>query len=337
MLVMPKFDYAAPADVREASRLLAEADGTGFLLGGGTDLLVSVKQRVIVPKLVVSSRRLDELKGIRHLEGEGLYVGPATRLYQLYESPVVRRVYPLIALAAQVVGGNLHQHMGTVGGNLCLDTRCWYYNQTKFWRESYGLCFKQGGDACYVARGGQLCVAAYQGDTAAAFAAMQARLTIAGPRGDRQAPLTDLYSGDGKTPFTLRPGEIIAQVFVPEPTQPWKVFYKKYRQRGSIDFPLAAVAGALLFAADGRRCLDARVVLTGVHTQPVVADGAVAILKGRDLTEEIIQEAGAAAAKQAYPAKTTHDTPQHRKRMIAVLLQEGIREVLGQPAGASAA
>ena len=330
MLVMPKFDYVAPADVKEASRLLAQGDGDAYLLAGGTDLLVSVKQWVIVPKLIIGVRKLEELKGIRHEEGKGLYVGPATRLYQLYDSPVVQSKYPLIAMAAGVVGGNLHQHMGTVGGNLCLDTRCWYYNQTEFWRESYGLCFKQGGDACYVARGGQVCVAAYQGDTAAAFATMGARLTISGPGSDRQVPLAELYSHDGKTPFMLQPGELISQVFVPEPAQPWKVFYKKYRQRGTIDFPLAAVAGALLLDGDGRHCLDARVALSGVDTHPVAADQAVEVLKGSDLTDELIEAAAAAAAKQAHPAKTTHGTPQHRKRMVSVLLKQGIREVLEQ-------
>ncbi|MGH2442482.1 MAG: FAD binding domain-containing protein, partial [Chloroflexota bacterium] len=245
--------------------------------------------------------------------------------------PMVRNVYPALSEAAHLISTPQVRTMGTIGGNVCLDVRCNYYNQSQEWRRGIGFCMKKDSPICRVAPGGDRCWAVSSADTVPVLIALRAEVSIAGREGSRRAPLASLYVDDGLTPMTLRPGEIVAAIHLP-PVAGWECVYRKFRIRQSFDFPLVGVAVAIRTSLDGI-AREARVVMTAVASFPERASAAERILEGSPLDEERIEAAGQAVFRLAKPMDNTAGTIFHRKRMARVLAERALRDIAARSPG----
>lgn len=326
-MVLPKFEYVAPKTVAEACRFLAKHKGAALPLAGGTDVLVAMKQRVIKPAYLVDIKGLDGLRDIKKADGGGLSIGALVKLLDLQESELIAKHSPVVAQAAAKVAALPQQAMGTIGGNVCLDTRCWFYNQSAEWRRGRAPCVKFGGEACSVAVGAEECYAAYSGDLAPALIVLGAKARLAKPRGQKLIPLEELYSGDGAKPIALKPGELITHIEIPRPAPNSAASYMKLRLREAIDFPLVGVAVMMAFEKGGRKCTDAKVAMTAVGMGPVISKNAAAALLGKNLDEATIEAAADEAVKDARPVKCMVSTPSYRKKMAGVMLTRAVREI----------
>jgi 4-hydroxybenzoyl-CoA reductase subunit beta len=328
MMRLPKFDCILPSTVDEACALLHEYGSKTMILAGGTDLLVAAKLRNIQPVRIVSLKRIKELKGITYQEGEGLRIGAMTPLYQVRQDPNVRTHYRALAMAASVVGSPQIQRMGTLGGNICLNTRCYFYNQSSSWRKHRPVCFKMGGEICHVIPRGKKCYAVFSADTPPALIALDAKVKVIGIKGERVVSIRDLYTGDGKQPIALNKGEILAEIQLPPITKQVGI-YLKHRIRKAIDFPLVGVAVELLLNERKDTCIEAKIVLNAVGPGPIVVSEAETLLKDSLLSHGMIIRAAKMAARAAHPVANTDSTPGGR-REIAEVLTKGALEILAK-------
>jgi 4-hydroxybenzoyl-CoA reductase subunit beta len=271
---------------------------------------------------VLDLRGVAELRGIRELPGDGVEIGALTTLSTLEHSPIVRKEFPVLYEAVKTVASPVLRNMGTIGGNICLDTRCLWYNQSLLWRKSCGFCLKKEGDLCHVAPGGKFCWAAFSGDTPPALLCLGAELEIAGPAGLRRVPLSEFYVNDGIVRLHLKPNEIVTRVHLPESSRGWRGSYQKLRVRGSIDYPLAGVAVALQMRTG--RVADARVAITAVNPAPFLVKDADAQLVGAELGEELAERIGDMAARTAKPLTTSALTPEYRREMVRVFAKRAV-------------
>ena len=325
MMRLPRMDYIAPTTVREACYLLAKDASKTKVLAGGTDLLVACKLRNSKPTLLVSLGKIEELKGIDLQENE-LRIGAMTSLYEIRNHSVIIKQYPALAQASASVGTLQLQYMGTLGGNLCLNTRCIYYNQSDSWRKSRAVCLKMGGETCHVIPKGKRCYAVYSGDTAPALMALDARVKIISDKGERVIPLKDLYTNDGKEPIAVKPGEVLSEIRIPLPIDQQGSRYLKYRQRGAIDFPLVGVAVRLNSNETGL-CTDCKIVMTAISSGPREAFEAEELLKGKALDPDLILKASQKAMKEAHPVANTSGDTEYRRKMSMILTHRALNEV----------
>lgn len=331
---LPRIEYHAPKTVGEACALLRQHNGGAKVMAGGTDLLVNLKQRILPQRILVDIKGIGDLSGIAlhpadaGQEGQELRIGALTSIRALWKSPQVDRHSPMLAQAARLIATDQLQRMGTIGGNICLDTRCWYYNQSHMWRQSRPPCFKLEGEVCHVASAGEDCFAIYSGDTAAPLMALGARVRLVGPEGERLIPVREFFSGDGVRPNSLRPDEILTEVLISPAPAGSSGVYKKLRLRGAIDFPLAGVAVHLSLEEDRQTCRDIRIILNAVDVAPKVAVKAEEFLRGKRLDEPAIEQAGTLAQRHARPFFNTNTSPGYRRRMIKVLTHRGIKEAM---------
>jgi 4-hydroxybenzoyl-CoA reductase subunit beta len=329
MLRLPPFRFAAPRDAHDAARLLADWGPDAMAVAGGTDLYPNMKRRQFTPRMLVSLRRIEGAAGI-HANG-ALRIGALTTLTDVAHDRAVLARWPVIARAAGLVASPLLRNAATIGGNLCVDTRCNYYNQTEFWRASIGYCMKKDGDICLVAPGSDKCWALSSSDTAPVMIALGASVTLATAAGDRRIAVADLYGPDGINYLAKRADEILTEVHVPDVTA-WRATYRKLRRRGSIDFPVVGVAAALKLGTGGV-VEDARIVLGAVHTAPVAARDADDFLRGKELTPETIEMAAGIAYKPAKPLDNADLVYSWRKRMVRIEVARALREIAGLPTG----
>src|SRR5574341_496582 len=297
MMRLPAFRYQAPKSLAEATRMIADAGPDGMLVSGGTDLYPNMKRLQFNPRVLVGLRHLPELHGVSGDPQRGMRIGAATPLCQIGLHPAIRARYPALATAAASVATPQIRHMGTIGGNLCVDTRCNYYNQSYEWRRAVGFCMKRDGDGCLVAPGSARCVAVSSTDTAPVMIALGGLVVLTGPDGERTVPASALFRDDGIAYLTKRPDEIVTAVLLP-PVDGLRSTYWKLRRRGSFDFPILGVAAAARLDRDGT-CLEARIVLGAVSPHPVDAVEAARLLRGRKLTPELIEDAAATAYRPA--------------------------------------
>lgn len=325
MLRLPAFKYRAPKTISDAALWLAEDPATTMLVAGGTDLLPNMKRRQQTPKTVIGLRGIAELSGIRH--ENGLTIGAGTTLTDLVNSPAVReKCLGLWQSAAQIATPHL-RNMGTIGGNLCLDTRCTYYDQSEEWRRAIGFCMKKDGTTCWVATSSKRCLAVSSTDSAPMLLALDARVTLVSAAGTREIHVADLYNNDGMRYLTRRPDELLTRVVIAgDPAV--KSTYWKLRRRGSFDFPVAAVAAAATFDGEGR-VESIRLVLGAVASQPLRADRAESLLTDETLTDERIAAAADAAYEIAKPMDNTDFELVWRKKMIRALVTNALRELRG--------
>ena len=303
---LAEFHIAQPATVAEAIAACLEHPGSRFV-AGGTDLLVNMRRGISSPELLVDLSGVDELTEIKTGEG-GVTIGAGVTLAALARNTAIATRYRALAQAAEAIAGPGHRVMGTVGGNLCLDTRCIYYNQSEWWRHANAYCLKNRGDTCHVAPQGQRCHAAYSGDLAPALLVLGAEIDIAGAKGQRRIPLSELYVEDGKAHLALADGELIVAVHLP--SNPPPSAYAKVRVRGAIDFPLAGVAVGL--AASGTNIGSLRIALTGTNSRPFLLAGTESFA-GRSNDEKLLQEIDRLVQKQVQPMRTTIASANYRR------------------------
>jgi 4-hydroxybenzoyl-CoA reductase subunit beta len=329
MLRLPPFRFEAPRHARDAARLLADGGPDAMAVAGGTDLYPNMKRRQFTPKLLVSLRRIEGASGI-HANG-GLTLGALTTLADVAADKAVLARWPVVARAAGLVASPLLRNAGTMGGNLCVDTRCNYYNQTEFWRASIGYCMKRDGDICLVAPGSDKCWALSSSDTAPVMIALGAEVTLAAAAGERRIAVADLYGPDGINYLAKRADEVLTAIHVPD-VAGWRATYRKLRRRGSIDFPVVGVAAAVRTGTGGV-VEEARIVLGAVHVAPVVARDAADFLRGKPLTPETIEMAAGIAYKPAKPLDNADLVYSWRKRMVRIEVARALRELAGLPTG----
>ncbi|MGQ0543808.1 MAG: FAD binding domain-containing protein [Betaproteobacteria bacterium] len=315
MLRLPWFDYRAPRTVAEAAKVLAGEGPRAMLVAGGTDLLPNMKRRHQAPQVLVSLRNIPELKRNGTLFGAGLTL---TEVATNENTPRALR-----QAAAQVATPQI-RNMGTLGGNLCLDTRCTYYNQSYEWRKAIDFCLKKDGDTCWVATASKRCVAVSSTDTAPALIALNAAVKLQSEAGEREIPVESLYKNDGIDYLSRRPDEILTQVRVPEG---WKSTYWKLRRRGSFDFPILGVAAALKF--ENETITEARIALGAVASRPFLVGKAGEFLKGKKLTDEVIAEASRLVANRAKPLDNTDMDLYWRKEVADDFAGYALRELRG--------
>ena len=319
---LPPFKLLRPRSLDEAVRFLERHGGKLRVLAGGTDLIPSMRQKLFEPEFVLDIRHIAELKGVRAAPGQGVTIGALTTLSELERSAFLRQHYPVLTEAAATVASPVLRNMGTIGGNICLDTRCLWYNQSLTWRKGCGFCIKKDGNLCHVAPGGSKCWAAFSGDTPPALLCLNAEVEIAGATGGRRIPLADFYTGIGDNYRKLEANEILTRVFLPEASADYRGVYRKLRIRGSIDYPLAGVAVAMK-RANGH-VSDARVAVTAVNPSPMLVTKAGPLLEGKVVDEALAEAVGELAAKTAKPLTTSALTPEYRREMIRVFTKRAV-------------
>jgi 4-hydroxybenzoyl-CoA reductase subunit beta len=311
MLRLPWFDYRAPRTVAEAAAILAGEGPAAMVVAGGTDLLPNMKRRHQAPKVLVSLQSISDLKSLNGAFGAALTL---TEVVRSEKTPAALR-----QAAAQVATPQI-RNRATLGGNLCLDTRCTYYNQTYEWRKAIDFCLKKDGEVCWVATASKRCVAVSSTDTAPALIALNAMVTLASSQGEREVPAESLYRNDGIDYLARRPDEILTAVRVPAG---WKSTYWKLRRRGSFDFPILGVAAA----RDGEG--NVRIALGAVASRPFLVEKAGEFLKGKQLTDEVIAEAARLVANRAKPMDNTDMDLYWRKEVADDFAGYALRELRG--------
>ncbi len=315
MLRLPWFEYRAPSTLAEAVKILAGEGPQAMLVAGGTDLLPNMKRRHQSPKVLVSLKGIAELRKLNGGYGAGLTLAEV----------VAHTATPsaLRQAAAQVATAQI-RNMGTLGGNLCLDTRCTYYNQTEEWRKAIDYCLKKDGSVCWVATASKRCVAVSSTDTAPALITLDAKVKLVGPAGEREIPVEALYQNDGIDYLSRKPDEVLSAVVIPSG---WRSTYWKLRRRGSFDFPLLGVAAALKM--DGDVVTDARIALGAVASRPFRVDKAGHFLQGKRLTDEVIAEAATLVANRAKPMDNTDMDLYWRKEVADDFAGYALKELRG--------
>lgn len=314
MEFMPNFTLHRPETIEEAVRLRTETTDALYV-AGGTDMIVNVRRGIEQPKALIDLSAIADIKSIEE-DDDGLHIGSGVTLDQIAKHPRIAESWIAIAEAAGSVAGATHQKYGTIGGNLCLDTRCLFYNQSEWWRKSNDYCLKERGDVCHVAPGGKRCFAAFSGDVAPAMLVHDASIDVLGADGLRTIPLGDLYKADGMDHLTLAPGELVVRIHLPKSSADIPSAYEKNRVRGSIDFPLAGVA--VWLKQSGGKVKELRIATTGVNTHP----GWIKDLdkfNGKTLDEAALDEIKEMVRSQSRPMRTTTVKPWYRRRVVGAI------------------
>ena len=322
---LPEFQLLRPRRLQDALELLAEHAGHTQIIAGGTDLVPSLRQGLFAPEYLLDIRGLEELRGIRVQPGVGVEIGALTTLSAIEDSGFIHRNYRVLHEAAATVASPILRNMGTIGGNICLDTRCLWYNQSLAWRKSCGFCIKKDGDLCHVAPGGTRCWAAFSGDTPPALLCLDAEVELASAERTRRVSLRDFYTNEGDARMKLERNELLTRVFLPEAAAGYRGAYRKLRIRGSIDYPLAGVAVALRTKnGPASPVVNARVAITAVNPAPLLVAGAGHALIGKVVDEHVATVVGELAAKIAKPLTTSSLTPEYRREMVRVFAKRAV-------------
>ena len=324
MMRLPLFDFRAPRTLEEAVRILAGEGTNARPLAGGTDLLPNMKRRQQVPRTLMSLRHIESMRRMEFAAGP-TRLGACLTLDEIANDPRFRNGMTALAQAASQVATPQIRNMATLGGNLCLDTRCNYYDQNYEWRKSIGFCLKKDGTTCWVAPGSSKCMAVSSTDTAPALMALGARVRLVSRSGEREVALADLYNNDGIHYMKRKPEELLTEVLL-DPLHGWKSTYWKLRRRGSFDFPVLSVAAAARFSGNGV-VEEARIVIGSVACHPLVAADAARFLQGRSLDDETIAQAAFLAARVAKPLDNTDFDMTWRKRVTTEFVTNALLEL----------
>jgi 4-hydroxybenzoyl-CoA reductase subunit beta len=323
MMRLPRFRYHAPRTVREAVRIRAEAGPESAFVAGGTDLYPNMKRRQQTPKIIIGLSRIPALGRTRH-GADGVSIGSAVPLSAVESDRRLRRDYPGLVHAVEEISTPPLRNMGTLGGNLLLDTRCNYYDQNYEWRRAIRFCLKKDGDVCWVAPGSPKCLAVQSADSVPILIALGARAMLVSSEGEREVPVEDLYRNDGIAYLTKRPEELLTEIRLPKPDG-WRGSYRKLRRRGAFDFPVLSVGAAV--RREGDLVADARLVLGGVFSAPLRLSRAEGVLRGRPLGPSAIEEAAEAAAAASRPMDNTDFSFLWRKQMTARFVAAALKDL----------
>ncbi len=325
MLRLPPFRYHRPATVDDAVALKAEHGPEAMYVAGGTDLVPNMKHRLFEPRHLVALKGIEALGGIRVEDGT-LRIGAAETLTAVSRDAEVRRLFPALAEAAAHVAGPQLRNQGTIGGNLCLDTRCTYYNQTAFWRGALGWCLKKDGEVCHVTKVGRKCVAAHSADTPPVLMTLDASAVLAGPGGRREVAIRDFFVADGIWNTVREPGEIVVEIRIPLASAGRRQAYEKLRQRGSIDFPLLTVAVSAELDGDGT-VRDIAGVVTALGARPRVLSGWAEMAVGARLERDLVDGLAARAHEQCRPLENIIVDPDWRRAMVPVYVRRALERI----------
>ena len=334
MMRLPKFEYRVPRTIAEAVKIVGDVGPTAQFVAGGTDLYPNMKRRQQTPRTVISVMRVPELNQITGDGKSGVCIGASVTLTDIVEHPLINRDYPVIAHAARTISTPILRNMGTIGGNLLLDTRCNYYDQNYEWRKGINFCLKKDGDVCWVAPGSSKCWAVQSSDLVPVMVAIGAKFRLASTLGERMIDAAGFYNDDGIDYLKKRPDELLVDIHLP-PTNGWHASYQKLRRRGAFDFPVLGVAAWI--KVEGQRSqaggtpavpvADARIVLGGIAPSPIEVKEAGAALIGHAFDEEHIQAAAEAAYIKARPLDNTDFVMNWRKQMARQYTLRALREL----------
>ena len=322
---LPILEHYEPESLSELLTLKKELGPHGVILAGGTDLVPLLKRRTIPARKVISMRKIEELLAVASTGESGLRVGPRVTLRRIRDNPAISRPYPLLAHAASVVASNQIRNMATLVGNVCLDNKCEFFNQSSFWWKSRLDCFKRGGDICYVAKGGDRCYALSTADTVCALIALGARLEIRSVGSQRQVAVEDFYTGDGRAPLALAEDEVVTAVVLPSVSDGWKGAFLKKSARGSIDFATATLCIRLKIKE--REIADAIVVLNSVSTKPVRAARTEDFLRGRRPDAETFSQACQVLPTDVRPLSPVGAPALVRRRTVQAMFADAMESI----------
>jgi 4-hydroxybenzoyl-CoA reductase subunit beta len=319
MMPLPKFDLIQPKSLQEAARILRDAKGKARILSGGTDLLVNMKHQLYPGSsdLLIYVADLPELNAVQ-LNSGNLEIGAGLRLSEVAKDELVHLYAPALADACGKVAHPQARNMGTLGGNICLDVRCNYVNRTPAWRTALGGCLKAEGDCCHVVEKAKRCVAALSGDSVAPLVAFNASARIVGPEGERMLPVAEIRTKDGEAPLALEPGEILASVSIPCPSEGHRrSAYHKWAVRRAVDFPLVSLAMVCDLSDDGT-IMDLRIAVGALGPRPKLIKGTLKMV-GKTLGEELARDVAALITKQCAPLSNLLYDIEYRRHLLAVL------------------
>jgi len=325
MLRLHPYAYHRPTSLARAVELLAEHEGDALPIAGGTDLVPNMKHGLFTPGHLVALRGIEEMRGIEVTEGE-IRIGACEPLATVSADPTIVGGLPALAQAAGLVSGPQLRRVGTLGGNVCLDTRCTYYNQTRFWRKALGYCLKKDGDACHVIKGGTRCVAAHSADTPPVLMVLDAVLDIAGPVGERSIPINEFYTSDGIWNRRLQSGELLVAIRIPRPAAGTRVAFQKLRARNAIDFPLANLAIAVHLDG-GARVEALRMVVSAMGAYPRRVGKVEEAAVGNVLEPGVIDAIAEQAFRQCHPLDNLTVDREWRRAMVPVMVRRALREI----------
>lgn len=325
-MLLPPFEYKDPATLAKA---ISGQKASGKFLAGGTDLLVAMKEHIQRPEMVVDLNRISRLRGIKRDRKTGdLRVGALTTLTQFQESPLIQEHLPLLGRAVGLVSTLQLRNMGTLGGNLCLDTRCNYYNQPSFLKARWEPCLKIGGKICHVVKGKKTCHAVYSGDMAVSLIALGARAEVAGGRNTRELDLLDFFTGSGIRPNILEFNQILTEVRIPPLPENAGFSYQKLRLRDTVDFPLLGVAVFIQMEGRDGKCRDVRLVMGAVGPGPLVVEEAAGLMRGKKITPKLVDGVARAARGMARPVDNTASSPGYRRQMVPLFVKKAFDAAL---------
>ena len=320
-MTLPVFDVYLASSLKDALAFLAENQQSTRIIAGGTDIVPSLRQRLFEPVHLLDIKPLRELQNINELSDGGLRIGALATITEVATNHMIREDFPVLQQAAAAVAGPGLRNVGTIGGNICLDTRCYWYNQSYFWRQACGFCIKKDGTMCHVAPGSKRCWAVYSGDTAAALLTLEARIKLVSAAAEKIVPLSEFFVNDGALRNRLQPGEILTEILIPSSARGYVGCYEKFRIRGSVDYPLAGVAVAA--KKSNGAVEDLRIGLTAVNPFPLLLENPMARLSGGEGVEVIRK----LAMRTAKPLKTSASTMDYRRHMIGVMLRRALEKL----------
>lgn len=325
MLRLPRYRFHRPGSLAEAVELLGEHGEAAMPMAGGTDLVPNMKHRLFEPAHVVSLTSIPELREVRVGPTE-IVLGATNTLTDIATHPEVGQHLTALGEAAGLVAGPQIRNRGTLGGNICLDTRCTYYNQTEFWRGALGYCLKKDGSVCHVTKVGKKCVAAHSADTPPVLIALGAELDLTGPDGDRTLAVQDFFVADGIRNTRKEPGELVVRVRIPRPAPGTRAAYVKLRQRKSIDFPLLSMAVAAEVEGDGT-VRNLRGVVTALGSRPKELSGWAELAQGERLDTDLIEALAERAYRQCHPLENIIVDPDWRRAMVPVYVRRALNRL----------
>jgi 4-hydroxybenzoyl-CoA reductase subunit beta len=331
MMRLPKFEYRVPREIAEAVKIIAGSGPEGQFVAGGTDLYPNMKRRQQTPRTVISVMRVPELNQITGEGKSGVRIGASVTLTDIVEHPLINRDYPVIAHAARSISTPILRNMGTIGGNLLLDTRCNYYDQNYEWRKGINFCLKKDGDVCWVAPGSSKCWAVQSSDLVPVMVAIGAKFRLASTLGERMIDAAGFYNDDGIDYLKKRPDELLVDIHLP-PLNGWRASYQKLRRRGSFDFPVLGVAAWIQVDGSSSNRVstikNARIVLGGIGPSPVEVKEAGEALIGQPLDDDRIKAAAEAAYVKARPLDNTDFVMNWRKQMTRQYTLRALQELV---------
>ena len=324
LLRLPQFELAEPKSVEEVVGLLEKYGDSARLMAGGTDLMPNMKHEFETPDVVIGLGRIPHLKGVEQT-AEGLRIGAMTTVHDIGNNELVSKHLPSLAEACQAIAGPQLRRMGTIGGNVCLDTRCVYINQTYFWRQALGFCIKKDGTACHVVTGGSRCVAAASNDSGPVLMSLGATLKLVSAKGERVVSIEDFYRNDGEFNQQRERNELLTEIFIPMPKPNTVMAYEKLRTRAAIDYPELGIAVLAELDSD-KNILRADVCVTALGPKPIRVNRIASIYENQKLDDATIKALATAAHKRCKPLTNIASDPTYRREMVAVYVRRAFEK-----------